>query len=125
LLSQALALQVMQHLDTIRRARQIELLQKLKFMTELLSTLFPTWTWQPPEGGYFLWLRLPGANAPEFAQIALRHGVIICPGSLFSVDDSHQEYIRMPFLLDEETMQEGMRRLVQAWETYTMLSSGG
>lgn len=121
LLSQALALQVLQHLDYIRRARQDELQQKLRLITELVSTSIPTWTWRPPEGGYFLWLRLPGGNALEFAQVALRHGVVICPGTLFSVDDSHQAYIRLPFLLDEETLREGMRRLAQAWETYTML----
>lgn len=121
LLSQALALQVLQHLDSIRRARQDELQQKLRLITELVSTSIPTWTWRPPEGGYFLWLRLPGGNALEFAQVALRHGVVICPGTLFSVDDSHQAYIRLPFLLDEETLREGMRRLAQAWETYTML----
>ncbi|WP_201378831.1 PLP-dependent aminotransferase family protein [Ktedonobacter sp. SOSP1-52] len=120
LISQALALQVLQHLDSLRRARQNELQQKLKLITELVSTSFPTWTWRPPEGGYFLWLRLPDGNALEFAQVALRHGVVISPGTLFSVDNSHQAYIRLPFLFDEETLREGMRKLAQAWETYTM-----
>jgi DNA-binding transcriptional MocR family regulator len=118
--SQALALQVLQHLDHIRQARQHELQRKLRVMTELVSTLLPAWTWQQPEGGYFLWLRLPNGNAPEFAQIALRSGVVFCPGTLFSVDASHQAYVRLPFLLDEGILQEGMKRLAQAWEAYLL-----
>ncbi|HET8840961.1 MAG TPA: PLP-dependent aminotransferase family protein [Ktedonobacteraceae bacterium] len=118
--SQALALQVFRHLDHIRQARQYELQRKLWVMTELVSRLLPGWTWQQPEGGYFLWLRLPNGNAPEFAQVALRSGVVICPGTLFSVDASHQAYVRLPFLLNEEILQEGMKRLAQAWEAYML-----
>lgn len=118
--SQSLALQVLQQLDHIRQSRQHELQRKSGLMTELVSTMLPGWTWQQPEGGYFLWLRLPNGNAPEFAQVALRHGVVICPGTLFSVDGSHQAYVRLPFLLDEETLREGMKRLAQAWEAYLL-----
>ncbi|GHO50782.1 PLP-dependent aminotransferase family protein [Ktedonospora formicarum] len=118
--SQSLALQVLQHMDHIRQDRRHELQHKLQVMTRLLSTLLPDWTWQQPDGGYFLWLRIPSGNAPEFAQVALRSGVIICPGTLFSVDASHQQYVRLPFLLNEEILQEGMKRLAQAWETYLL-----
>jgi DNA-binding transcriptional MocR family regulator len=119
-LRQVLAVQVLQQLDHIWQARQRELQRKFQVMTELVSTLLPGWTWQHPEGGYFLWLRLPNGNAPEFAQVALRRGVVICPGTLFSVDASHQTYVRSPFLLDEETLQEGMKHLAQAWEAYLL-----
>jgi DNA-binding transcriptional MocR family regulator len=118
--SQSLAMQVLHHLDDIRLARRSELQRKLQVMTELISTLLPCWAWQQPQGGYFLWVRLPGGNAPEFAQVALRHGVMICPGTLFSVDGSHQMYVRLPFLLDEETLQEGIKRQAQAWDAYLL-----
>lgn len=118
--SQSLSLQVLRQLDHIRQVRQHELQRKFRVMTELISTLLPDWTWEQPEGGYFLWLRLPNGNAAEFAQVALRSGVVICPGTLFSVDASHQAYVRLPFLLDEEILQEGIKRLAQAWETYLL-----
>jgi hypothetical protein len=33
---------------------------------------------------------------------------------------SHQVYVRLPFLLDEEILQEGMKRPARAWEAYLL-----
>lgn len=42
--------------------------------------------WTLPRGGFTLWCRLPdGQDAVEMARIALRQGVVLAPGNVFSV----------------------------------------
>jgi aspartate/methionine/tyrosine aminotransferase len=50
--------------------------------------------------------------------VALRHGVAVVPGGLASPAGTMQEYLRVPFVLEPETMAEGVRRLARAWATY-------
>ncbi|WP_165422773.1 PLP-dependent aminotransferase family protein [Ktedonosporobacter rubrisoli] len=120
LVSQAIALRVMQRIEQIRAARQRDVKERLAAMEQLLAAYLPSWQWRRPAGGYFGWLRLPAGNAQELAQLALRHGVLICPGSMFSVDGTHQSYVRLPFLVDTEIMQEGIARLASAWQAYEL-----
>ncbi|MGH9366829.1 MAG: PLP-dependent aminotransferase family protein, partial [Thermoanaerobaculia bacterium] len=63
-------------------------------------------------------VRLPRGNADEFAQVALRHGVSVVPGSLASPDGGFADHLRLPFVLDREPMEEGVRRLARAWGGY-------
>ncbi len=66
-----------------------------------------------PEGGFFIWLRLPaGVAASELAPVALRHGVEVLPGPRCFADAGGEEYVRLAFSevpLDE--LDEGARRL--------------
>lgn len=78
-------------------------------------------TWTAPEGGFFLWLRLPpGASANDLLQVAARHDVAFLPGSLFY--PSGQEdcaTLRLGYsALPEATLQEGARRLGIAARDY-------
>lgn len=51
--------------------------------------------WIEPRGGMFLWARLPeGFNAAEIAQHALKEGVILAPGNVFSVSQSAVSFLR-------------------------------
>ncbi|HMQ31719.1 MAG TPA: PLP-dependent aminotransferase family protein [Chloroflexaceae bacterium] len=66
-----------------------------------------------PEGGFFIWLRLPaGMTASELAPVALRHGVEVLPGTRCFADGGGEQHIRLAFSeapLDE--LDEGARRL--------------
>jgi DNA-binding transcriptional MocR family regulator len=72
----------------------------------------------PPAGGLSLWAKLPRGNADEFAQVALRHGVSVVPGSLASPEGGASDHLRLPFVLDAESMEEGIVRLARAWAAY-------
>jgi len=102
----------------MREARRRELREKLEKLTRLLERHLPDWTWTPPAGGLSLWARLPRGNSDEFAQVALRHGVSVVPGSLASPDGGSSDYLRLPFVLDADAMEEGVRRMAQAWSAY-------
>ncbi len=117
-LSQLAAVRLLGRADEVREMRRRELREKLETLTKLLSRHLPDWTWTPPAGGLSLWARLPRGNADEFAQVALRHGVSIVPGSLASTDGASSDCLRLPFVLEAKGMEEGVRRLAQAWASY-------
>jgi DNA-binding transcriptional MocR family regulator len=105
----------------IKVARQLELQPKLELLTNLLAEMLPDWTWTRPRGGLFLWIKLPIGDADTFAQVASRFNVTIIPGNIMSVDETHQAYLRLPFLADAGTLTEAVQRLARAWEVYLPL----
>lgn len=51
--------------------------------------------WIEPRGGMFLWARLPeGLDAAEIARRALREGVVLAPGNVFSLSQSAGGFLR-------------------------------
>lgn len=121
-LTQATALRLLQRVEQVKTVRRQQLQTRLELVTTLLQTCLPTWTWNPPAGGFFLWIRLPAGDASEFAQIALRFAVVITPGTVMSVDDSHAQYLRLPFLLAPDVLEKGIQRLAEAWGVYCQLA---
>jgi DNA-binding transcriptional MocR family regulator len=87
-----------------------------------LKAHLPEWRFSRPAGGLFLWVRLPGGDAREFAQVALRHGVVIVPGPSMSADEQHARFIRLTFLWDPDTLTIGVDRLANAWRYYRAIA---
>ncbi|MDY7041545.1 MAG: PLP-dependent aminotransferase family protein, partial [Chloroflexota bacterium] len=73
-------------------------------------------TWNRPEGGFYLWCRLPeNLPARELLTEAARRQVAFTVGDAFHVDGSGQNWIRLNFTYHtEEVITEGVKRLGQA-----------
>lgn len=51
--------------------------------------------WLMPRGGFYLWCRLPdGADAAAVARVALREGVVLAPGNVFSPSRTASNFMR-------------------------------
>ena len=96
--------------------RRREFLPRFAHLSELLGKRLPEWSWVRPEGGLTLWVRLPLPKAEELAQVALRHGVSIVPGPVHSPSGGCQDQVRLPFVMEEGLLTEGVARLARAWE---------
>jgi 2-aminoadipate transaminase len=110
------------HLPELRAHYQ----QKRDAMSDALKrTLAGRVTWDPPRGGFFLWVRLPdGLNAERLLPIARSHGVIYVVGSAFFVDGSGPEYMRLSFSAPPpDRIEEGVTRLAAAVSEMTVTSS--
>jgi 2-aminoadipate transaminase len=72
-------------------------------------------TWTEPEGGLFVWMRLPEEmDATDMLQDAIAHKVAYVPGSSSHVDGSGRNTIRLAFsLATPEVIDEGIRRLAE------------
>jgi DNA-binding transcriptional MocR family regulator len=73
-------------------------------------------TWHVPTHGVTLWLRLPpGLEQFEVYEEALRRGVVVGPGALWSVDGNAEAGLRLTFCAESsERLAEGARRLGRA-----------
>lgn len=73
-------------------------------------------TWTRPEGGLFLFLRLPeGMDAEELFNIAIEKNVAFVLGSAFHCDGSGKNTMRINFsYADEEDNRIGVQRLAES-----------
>ncbi|WP_405613925.1 PLP-dependent aminotransferase family protein [Streptomyces sp. NBC_01508] len=120
ILDQALAARLLPRLDDIKNSRAPALRSGLTRLESRLTDRLPGWTWHRPAGGAALWTRLPGGTDAEiFAQVALRHGVEVVPGSATDPGGAHDDHIRVPFALAADRIDELVRRLAAAWGELT------
>lgn len=118
LVSQQIGLQLLDHVAEAKATRRTQLTRGLGDLTGLLTEHLPDWTWQDPQGGPSLWVQLPAGEATHFAPMALRFGVAILPGAVFSADGSTDDHIRLPYALPTEVLSNGVHRLAAAWDAY-------
>jgi DNA-binding transcriptional MocR family regulator len=76
-----------------------------------LARDLPDWRPTHPEGGAFLWVRLPGPFATELALLAPSVGVRIAPGPRFGPDGTMASYVRLPFTQAPDRLAAGVSRL--------------
>ncbi|WP_290063031.1 PLP-dependent aminotransferase family protein, partial [Amycolatopsis solani] len=74
----------------------------------------PDWTFTLPKGGLSLWCRMPEPVSSRLAVAAAGHGVQVAPGSRFGVHGGLERWLRLPFSLPPETMEQAVRRLSTA-----------
>jgi DNA-binding transcriptional MocR family regulator len=114
-ITQAIAVEVFARVDEARSHRADELRAKRDLVMEIIRSNGIDWQFEEPKGGLSLWVRLPGTDTKLLVQLALRNSVTIAPGNLFSVDESCSEYLRLPFLLEADSLSSGVERLIGAW----------
>jgi DNA-binding transcriptional MocR family regulator len=121
--TQAIAVQLLRAVEEARSLRRVQLRERRDLLAALLCEALPRWQFQIPSGGLFLWVRLAGYDTRQFAQLAARNGVALTPGPLFAADDSCAEYLRIPYLLDEDLIRLGVRRLAESWREFLSSAS--
>ncbi len=67
----------------------------------------------PPQGGLFIWLRLPnGVSATRLLPLAAHAGVTFAPGPAFFSEKIGDNYLRLNFAVQPpDAIEEGLRRL--------------
>jgi 2-aminoadipate transaminase len=88
-------------------------------MIEALPTTVPEGTtWTDPDGGMFVWLRLPGSpDSADILREALTHNVAFVPGAPFFATTPDLATFRMSFSTNPpDRITEGMRRLAATFE---------
>ncbi len=70
-------------------------------------------TWSRPEGGFFIWLKLPTETDPErLAQLAAEAAVSYAPGPIFMPNGGGEQHIRLSYSFETaDDIREGTRRL--------------
>ena len=88
--------------------------RKLEFMLESLAKYMPKGVeWSKPEGGLFLWIKLPKRmSANELFPKAIKNKVAYVVGSAFHCNDKGQNTMRINFSYStEQQIDQGIQRL--------------
>jgi len=85
-------------------------------MSALERYMPPSVRWNPPMGGYVIWLKTPVTRTSDELEMLLHpHGVHVCHGSVFFSDSGPSEFMRLSISqLDENEIVEGISRLGRA-----------
>lgn len=96
----------------LRRLRAT-LMARMAAAIQAVEATFPAGTrLSRPRGGYFLWIALPaGLDAMALHQAALRHGIGIAPGQIFSPDHRFSDCLRVNCGHEGAEVLPALRRL--------------
>ena len=119
LIDQAVAARLVPRMEEIRQADHVVLRERLDLLEKLLGEHLKDWQWRRPDGGLSLWIRMPGVDSDAFAQVALRHGVELVPGTAMDDGDRFREYFRFPYGHGPEVLEDVVLRLARAYADLT------
>ncbi len=95
---------------------------------DAMQRYFPQWRATLPQGGLSFWVELPRPLATRFAASAEGLGIHLGSGNRFGVDGAFERFLRMPFTLETEQLEEAFGRLQPLWlqlmETRAPLARG-
>ena len=104
---------------SLARARDAYRDRRDALLAGLPDVLPPGSTWTEPDGGMFVWARLPGApDTAELLEVALEHGVSFVPGAPFYAGEPDRATLRLAFTTTPpDLVREGLSRLRAALES--------
>ena len=90
---------------------QKEYASRLHALTTALRQYIPSAEFTPPQGGFFVWARIPGEDTSELRHHAKKFKIDFRQGELFSGEQGMREYIRLGFCFyDPDAIEEGVIR---------------
>src|SRR5690242_15589702 len=101
-----------EHIEDARQAVK----DKRNTLLDSLESEFggvPGMTWTRPDGGLFLWIKLPPElDRMRLQQLAAEAGIVYSTGQAFNAENRDVPYIRLAFgWIDREDIAEGVRKL--------------
>jgi len=114
----AIALRLLDQYDATVAARRDHLNRNRARVLGLLAELLPDWRADAPAGGVCLWVRLPAGTADELLPVAEAHGVSFLPGGAASAREAHLDHMRLALTPAPAVLEEGVRRLADAWAAH-------
>jgi DNA-binding transcriptional MocR family regulator len=80
---------------------------------DALNDMLPTASWNVPDGGFYVWVRLPaGLDAKAMLPRAVTQRVAYVPGTAFYADGQGRDYMRLSYCYPTpDRIREGIRRL--------------
>jgi 2-aminoadipate transaminase len=82
--------------------------------------------WTVPDGGFFSWVRIPGAETRGLTVQAIAEKVAVVPGAGFVGDRPDHDHVRMSYSrISDDDIVEGVRRLRTVIDHHLDSASGG
>jgi len=114
-IDQLVALRVLDRQAEVLRMRRTMLLEQRAIAVRALQQWLPEARFTLPSGGLSLWVDLGLPVSTRMSTLASEHRVQIVSGKRFSVDGTHERFIRIPYVLSGAKLYEGIRRAAAAY----------
>jgi DNA-binding transcriptional MocR family regulator len=115
-LEQLVLTRLLQRREEVLVHRRQEALQARESLVEAVRTRLPDWRFAVPAGGLALWCELPEALSSALVAAAEPEQVLLAPGPRFAVEGGLERYIRLPYTLAPDVLQDAVDRIAAAWE---------
>ena len=114
-LDQLVAAHLVGDIEAIAAERVAQLLPRRDALLAAIARELPEWRAAVPQGGLSVWAELDAPLSTPLTLMAAQAGVIVVPGSRFGIDGTLERFLRIPFALPADRLDEAMRRLAAAW----------
>jgi DNA-binding transcriptional MocR family regulator len=114
-LDQLVAARIVPMLDELMPERVAGLRAQRDTLLAALTRELPEWRAPEPQGGLSLWVELDAPMSTPLSLLAAPAGVVMVPGSRFGVDGTLERFLRIPFALPSERLDEAVRRIAGVW----------
>ncbi|HLY33945.1 MAG TPA: PLP-dependent aminotransferase family protein [Jatrophihabitantaceae bacterium] len=114
-LDQLVAAELFPRLDDITTRRRAELRPQRDALLAALARDLPQWRAAVPQGGLSLWIELDAPMSTQLTLLAAQAGVALVPGSRFGVDGTLERFLRVPFSLPANRLEQAVQRLAATW----------
>ena len=114
-LDQLVATELFARIDEISAQRVAELRPQRDALLAALARDLPQWRVTAPQGGLSLWAELDAPLSTQLTLLAAQAGVLVVPGSRFGVDGTLERFLRLPFSLPADRLDEAVRRMAAVW----------
>ncbi|TQM15463.1 PLP-dependent aminotransferase family protein [Pseudonocardia kunmingensis] len=123
-LEQLLTARLVAEGDAVVAVRRPELAAARDHLLARLADAFPAWRPSRPGGGLSLWVDLGHGVSSRLTATARRHDVLLAAGPRFGLDGAFERYLRLPFTLRRDRMDDALDRVVAAWADLDRLDPG-
>jgi DNA-binding transcriptional MocR family regulator len=115
-LDQLLACELLADYQPLIAGRRAELRTRRDALLAALAAKLPQWSPSWPAGGLSTWVRLDAPASAALTHRAEQLGVLLTPGSRFTVGASLERYLRIPFALPADVLTDAVDRIGEAWQ---------
>ncbi|MFC0529760.1 MocR-like transcription factor YczR [Phytohabitans kaempferiae] len=114
-LEQLVGQQVVAALPALLPRRTAQLREHRDVLRKLLHHHLPEWEVPYPDGGLSLWIGLGQPVSSAFALVCQSRGIALSAGPRFTIDGSHERFVRLPFSAVPADLAVGVTALAECW----------
>ena len=115
-LEQLVAVGLLDRLDEIVATSRALFAHRRDHLRAALASALPEWHAPSPPGGFSLWVDLGAPRSSALVEAAARHGVHLAAGPRFGTGGAFEQYLRLPYTLSPDALDDAVARLAEAWD---------
>ena len=115
LLEQLAAVHLIENEEPALIERRRMLRMRREHLIGRMGEALPDWRISSPPGGLSLWAELPMAVSSQLAATSERFGLRLAAGPRFGVDGAFERFLRVPYTLAPEQLDQAVERLERAY----------